>query len=58
MQRNQEYKRAYSKYLLSLPEDVRKRLEKEDVDKQSGKKKALPQPSVSSPFQVNSDVHL
>jgi len=44
-QRNQEYKRAYSKYLLSLPDDVRQRLEKEDVDKPATKKKS---PSLAS----------
>jgi len=44
-QRKQEYKRAYSKYLLSLPDDVRQRLQKEDVDKPATKKKS---PSLAS----------
>lgn len=53
-ERNQEYKRAYSKYLLSLPEDVRKRLEKDDVDKQTTKKKLSPALNLPSASQVTS----
>lgn len=52
LQRNQEYKKAYSKYLLSLPDDVRQRLEKEDVDKQTTKKKSPSLPSLSAPSPV------
>jgi len=52
LQRNQEYKRAYSKYLLSLPDDVRQRLEKEDVDKQTTKKKPPSLPSLLTPSPV------
>ena len=55
-QRNQEYKRAYSKYLLSLPDDVRQRLEKEDVDKQTTKKKPPSLPPLPTPSPVT-DIH-